>query len=59
MTVYQYPTPPPYVFDPEEAHRLMFDAVEYIPLAILPFNDPPPGQVACPPGKPSSTSTCI
>ena len=45
MTVYQYPTPPPYVFDPEEAHRLMFDAVEYIPLAILPFNDPPAGQV--------------
>ena len=45
MTVYQYPTPPPYVFDPEEAHRLMFDAVEYIPLAILSFNDPPPGEV--------------
>ena len=45
MTVYQYPTPPPYVFDLQEARRLMFDPVDYIPLAIAPLPDPPSGRV--------------
>ncbi len=41
------PPDPPYPQLPDErsVHQLLFDPVDYIPLALTPLEDPPPGQV--------------